>query len=195
VLRRRLFEGLGKESVRKTVALAYANWCFEHRAELPQEWTAVDSSATEQKARDYLRGRFEACYPFHPATLTVFQRKWRALSQFQQTRGTLAMFAKWISIAFGRQHRRALPEPLITLGSAPLHERAFRSVVLGQLGESRLDPAIDNDIAGERNKAAALDADAKGALREIHGRVGTAILFESSGGQTDQIAHLPERGP
>ncbi len=77
VLRRRLFESLGKESERKAVALAYANWCFEHRSQLPQEWTAVDSSATEAKARDYLRGRFEACYPFHPATLTVFQRKWR----------------------------------------------------------------------------------------------------------------------
>ncbi len=107
VLRRRLFESLGKESVRRAVALAYANWCFEHRSELPPEVTAVDSSATETKARDYLIGRFEACYPFHPATLAVFQRKWRTLPQFQQTRGTLAMFAQWISVVFGREHRQA----------------------------------------------------------------------------------------
>jgi hypothetical protein len=33
---------------------------------------------------------------------------------------------------------------------------------------------------------------AKGPLRDIHRRVGTAILFESSGGQTDKVAHLPE---
>ena len=32
----------------------------------------------------------------------------------------------------------------------------------------------------------------QGALRDIHRRVGTAILFESSGGQTDKVAHLPE---
>ncbi len=32
----------------------------------------------------------------------------------------------------------------------------------------------------------------KGALRDIHRRVGTAILFESSGGQVDKVAHLPE---
>ena len=38
----------------------------------------------------------------------------------------------------------------------------------------------------------ALDADTKGPLRDIHRRVGTAILFESSGGQTDKVAHLPE---
>ena len=192
VVRLRLFEGLGKEPTRKAVARSYADWCFEHRAELPPEWTAVDSAATEAKARDYLRTRFETCYPFHPAALTVFQRKWRSLTQFQQTRGTLAMLAQWISLAFGKAYVEARREPLITLGSAPLEAREFRSVVLGQLGEMRLDPALDSDIAGEHNKASALDADTKGPLRGIHRRVGTAILFESSGGQSDQIAHLPE---
>ena len=34
--------------------------------------------------------------------------------------------------------------------------------------------------------------DTKGALRDIHRRVGTAILFESSAGQVDKVAHLPE---
>jgi hypothetical protein len=193
VVRRRLFDDLGKESVRKAAALSYANWCFEHRAELPPEWTAVDTAATEAKARDFLRTRFEQCYPFHPSTLTVFQRKWRSLTQFQQTRGTLAMFAQWVSVAFSKDHKEARREALITLGSAPLHVREFRSVVLGQLGEVRLDPALDSDIAGTQNKAAALDADVtKGPLKDIHRRVGTTILFESSGGQSDQIAHLPE---
>ena len=32
-----------------------------------------------------LRQRFETCYPFRPATLSVFQRKWQP--------GTLAMLA------------------------------------------------------------------------------------------------------
>src|SRR5262249_37574902 len=38
----------------------------------------------------------------------------------------------------------------------------------------------------------ALDADTTGPLRDIHRRVGAAILFESSGGQVDKVAHLPE---
>ncbi len=76
------------------------------------------------------------------------------------------------------------------LGAAA--EPGFRSVVLGQLGESRLVAAIDTDIAGEQAHSKALDADTKGPLRDIHRRVGTAILFESSGGQTDKVAHLPE---
>ncbi len=192
VVRRRLFEDLGSERVRKNVAKAFAGWCFERRAQLPPEWTAVDSAATEAKAREFLERRFEACYPFHPATLSVFQRKWQAVPQYQQTRGTLAMLAQWISLAAQDAFRKARTEPLITLGSAPLDEPGFRSVVLGQLGESRLVAAIDADIAGEQAHARALDADTKGALRDIHRRVGAAIVFESSGGQTDKVAHLPE---
>ena len=192
VVRRRLFEDLGDERVRRRVASAYADWCFERSARLPAEWTAVDTATTGAKGRDFLRGRFEACYPFHPATLSVFQRKWRALNQFQQTRGALAMLAQWISWAAREQFRRARNEPLITLGSAPLDVPEFRAVVLGQLGESRLDAAIEADLAGEAAHAGALDVDTKGALRDIHRRVGTAILFESSGGQVDKVAHLPE---
>lgn len=192
VVRRRLFQDLGSEKIRRNVAKAFGDWCFERRAQLPPEWTAVDSAATEAKAREFLQRRFEACYPFHPATLSVFQRKWQSLPQFQQTRGTLAMLAQWISLAAQDGFRKARTEPLITLGSAPLGEPGFRSVVLGQLGESRLVAAIDTDIAGEQAHSKALDADTRGPLREIHRRVGTAILFESSGGQTDKVAHLPE---
>lgn len=192
VVRRRLFQDLGSEKIRRNVARAFGDWCFERRAQLPPEWTAVDSSATEAKAREFLQRRFEACYPFHPATLSVFQRKWQSLPQYQQTRGTLAMLAQWISLAAQDAFRKARNEPLITLGSAPLSEPGFRSVVLGQLGESRLVAAIDTDIASEQAHSKALDADTKGPLRDIHRRVGTAILFESSGGQTDKVAHLPE---
>ena len=192
VVRRRLFEDIGSDRIRKNVSKEYADWCFERRAQLPAEWTAVDSAATEAKAREYLRSRFENCYPFHPATLSVFQRKWQALTQYQQTRGTLAMLAQWISWAYRTGFTEARREPLITLGSAPLEVSEFRSIVLGQLGESRLVAAIDSDISSDHSHAKALDADTKGALKGIHRRVGAAILFESSGGQIDKVAHLPE---
>jgi hypothetical protein len=192
VVRRRLFEDLGPEKTRKAVAKAYADWCFERRAQLPPEWTAVDSTVTDAKAREFLQGRFEACYPFHPATLSVFQRKWQSLPQYQQTRGTLAMLAQWISWAYRDGYQRARREPLITLGSAPLEVREFRATILGQLGETKLDFAITGDIAGDMPRSQALDADAKGPLKDIHRRVGAAILFESSGGMVDKYAHLPE---
>ena len=192
VVRRRLFEDLGSERVRKRVARIYADWCFERTARLPSEWMAVDSATTEAKARDHLRSRFESCYPFHPSTLSVFRRKWSALAQFQQTRGTLAMLAQWVSWAARQQFQEARTEPLITLGSAPLHVPEFRAVLLGQLGEQRLDVAIAADVAGDTAHARALDADTVGPLRDIHRRVGATILFESSGGQVDKTAHLPD---
>ena len=192
VVRRRLFEDLGKARIRRKVAKTYADWCFERSARLPSEWLAVDTATTETKAREFLRGRFEACYPFHPATLSVFQRKWRALPQFQQTRGALALLAQWVSWAAREHFHQARTEPLITLGSAPLDVPEFRAVVLGQLGETRLDVAIEADLAGPMAHAKSLDADTRGPLRDIHRRVGTAVLFESSGGQVDKVAHLPE---
>ena len=103
VVRRRLFEDLGRERIRQNVARTYADWCFERSARLPSEWTTVDTAVRGGKGREFLRSRFEACYPFHPATLSVFQRKWRALPQFQQTRGALAMLAQWISWASREQ--------------------------------------------------------------------------------------------
>jgi predicted AAA+ superfamily ATPase len=113
VIRRRLFEDLGNERTRKRVAKEYADWCFERRAQLPPEWTAVDTAATEAKAREQLQQRFETCYPFHPATLSVFQRKWQSLQQFQQTRGTLAMFAQWIAAAQRDAYAKARYDALI----------------------------------------------------------------------------------
>jgi hypothetical protein len=192
VLRRRLFEDIGDERTRKRVAKAYADWYFDRRAQLPPEFTAVDTATTETKAREFLQSKFEACYPFHPGTLSVFQRKWQTLPQYQQTRGTLAMLAQWISWAYRDAFTQARHEPLITLGSAPLDVPEFRSVVLGQLGEPKLMAAIDADIAGAQSHARALDVDTKGSLKDIHRRVGTAMFFESSGGQLDRLAHLPE---
>jgi predicted AAA+ superfamily ATPase len=165
VIRRRLFEDIGSDRIRKNVAKAYADWCFEKRAQLPPEWTAVDTAATEAKAREYLRARFETCYPFHPATLSVFQRKWQALQQYQQTRGTLAMLAQWVSWTYREGYERARREPLITLGSAPLEVPEFRAVVLGQVGESKLISAIETDIAAQHSHARALDADTQGAAQ------------------------------
>ncbi len=192
VVRRRLFEDLGNVRARRKVAKTYADWCFERRHQLPPEWTQVDTATTETKAREFLKDRFEACYPFHPSTLSVFQRKWQVLSQFQQTRGTLAMLAQWISWAAAKHFQEARTEPLITLGSAPLDVPRFRDAMLGQLGETRLGAAIEADLAGPLAHAGVLDADHTGPLKEIHRRVGTAILFESSGGQVDKVAHLPE---
>lgn len=192
VVRRRLFENLGSDKTRNNVARAYAEWCFDNRAQLPREWTAVDTARSDSQAREFLVKRFQDAYPFHPATLTVFQRKWSTVPQFQATRGTLAMLAQWVSLAYRDAYEHLRNEPLITLGSAPLRSPEFRGIVLGQLGEQRLQVSIGSDLAGDASHARVLDVDTSGALKDIHRRVGSAILFESSGGMVTNVAHLPE---
>ena len=117
VVRRRLFENIGGVQTRRRVAKVYADWCFERSARLPPEWTTVDTATTGARARDFLRSRFEACYPFHPATLSVFQRKWRALTQFQQARGALrdagAMDFLGVARAVSASAQRAADHPRI----------------------------------------------------------------------------------
>ena len=192
VVRRRLFDHLGEKARRRRVARAYAAWCFERSARLPPQWFAADAAQGNTHAQKLLERRFEAAYPFHPATLSVFRRKWQPLPQFQQTRGALAMLARWVSWAAKTQFQQARTEPLLTLGSAPLENSDFRAIVLGQLGEQRLDAAIEADLTGDTARALPLDADMRGPLRDIHRRVGTTVLFESSGGQVEKEATLPE---
>jgi hypothetical protein len=192
IVRRRLFAQVGEPSIRTSVARLYADWCFERRAQLPAHWMSVDPTLTERRVRDVLRDRFAACYPFHPATLSVFQRKFRALPQYQQTRGMLGILAQWLSCHYGGSGTPVPGEALITLGSAPLGDRGFRAALLGQLGAPRLDPAILADLVADNSHAHALDADSAGPLHDIHRRVGTAILFECAGSRIDQAASLPE---
>lgn len=190
IVRRRLFEDGGRDSMRRAISRQYAKWVFERKDRLPSEWS--------QMSEDQIRQQFEACYPFHPATLTVFQRKWQTLPQFQQTRTTLAMLGMWISCAYRDGYGQARRESLITLGSAPLDDREFLSAVLRQMGETRLQAAIHADIASpdgmRMSHASVLDREmANGS--DNHGvvqRTAKALFFESCGGQTDKAAHLPE---
>jgi hypothetical protein len=187
VIRRRLFEDAGRKSMQQAAARQYARWVFERRDRLPSEFAGF--------AEEVIRDRFEACYPFHPSTLTVFQRKWAARPSFQQTRGTLVMLGLWISCALKEGYTAAHREPLITLGSAPLGNREFRSKVMEQLGETRLEPAITFDIAGDNAVAAALDREMSETVGRtcLHQRVATALFLESCGGMvSDKVATAPD---
>lgn len=190
IVRRRLFENAGRDSMKRAASRQFSDWVFNRRDRLPPEWG--------QLSEEQIRAQFEACYPFHPATLTVFQRKWQALPQFQQTRTTLAMLGMWISCAYREGYGKARREPLLTLGSAPLFDREFLSAVLRQMGEPRLQAAIQADITAltgqPKSHAETLDdEDGEGSGRSgIHQRVAKTLFFESCGGQTDKAAHLPE---
>lgn len=183
IIRRRLFEWNGlPDEARKTIS-EYVSWLDEHKTHL---------SFNTETARQ----QFEASYPFHPAVLSLFERKWQALPRFQQTRGVLRLLALWVAKAYNDGFKKLTKDALITLGTAPLEDANFRAAVFEQLGENRLEAAVTTDIAGkEESWAGRLDLEAIDAIKKsrLHKKCATTIFFESNGGQTVQgLATLPE---
>jgi hypothetical protein len=166
---------------------AYGDWLQENRQYLP-----------DLVNPDLAREQFLAAYPFHPMTISVFERKWQALPRFQRTRGILRLLALWVSHAYTSGYKGAHRDPLITLGSAPLEDPIFRPAVFEQLGQTLLETAVTTDIAGKKDAhAVLLDGEAVDAIKKarLHRKVATTIFFESNGGQVAKEAKeasLPE---
>jgi hypothetical protein len=194
IIRRRLFEWderaldvqgrviLPKEAI--AACRAYADWVQENRQQLPG-WFAADTALDA----------FKATYPFHPALISVFQRKWQGLPSFQRTRGILRLLALWVARAHQDAYQSAHRDPLIGLGTAPLEDPVFRTAVFKQLGEDNLETAVTTDIVGGRSAhAERLDADAVADIKQarLHRKVATAIFFESNGGQLRAFTTIPE---
>jgi len=184
IVRRRLFDwdGITKDS-EKTIA-AFTGWTAEHRNQIPG-WFPVDNA----------HEAFRAAFPFHPAVLSVFERKWQQLPRFQQTRGVLRLLALWVSKAYSEGFKGAHRDPLIGLGTAPLDDPFFRTAAFEQLGEARLEGAVTTDICGKRDSHAdRLDREATEEIKKarLHRKVATTIFFESNGGQVRAEATLPE---
>jgi hypothetical protein len=195
IIRRRLFEWdmraisadgrvlLSQEAVE--ACKEYADWVQDHRNQVPNWFT------------DHAVDAFQATYPFHPMVISVFERKWRELPRFQQTRGVLRLLALWVSHVYQTGFKGAQNDLLITLGSAPLEDSQFRTAVFEQLGQDRLEGAVTTDIAGKKEShSLLLDGEAEETLRkaQVHRRTATAVFFESNGGQGEkrQCATVPE---
>ena len=194
IVRRRLFEwderaitADGKVMLPKDALEAcneYGDWVIENRQQLPH-WFPLDTA----------REAFAATYPFHPAAISVFERKWQELPRFQQTRGVLRMLALWVANAYQAGFKSGQKDPVIGLGTAPLDDSIFRSAVFEQLGETKLEGAVTTDICGKKEShAIRLDAEAQDTIKSarLHRKVATAIFFESNGGQAKGEATQPE---
>jgi predicted AAA+ superfamily ATPase len=185
IIRLRLFDWNGMPDEGRKTAAAYAEWTIEHGAEL----SGFDA--------DTIRERFQSAYPFHPAMLSVFERKWASLPRFQRTRGILRLLALWVAHNYQEEHRKASGEPLITVGLAPLQDRTFRAAMFEQLGSDSLEIPVTTDIGGKTDAhAIRLDKEADDAIKkaQLHRKVATAVFFESNGGmsQAKAEATVPE---
>lgn len=190
IIRRRLFEWddnaigangkvlLSKDAIK--TCKEYAEWVKMHKTQLPT-WFDID----------HAEERFKATYPFHPMLISVFERKWQALPRFQRTRGILRLLALWISKAYKEGYKEVQNEPLIASGSAPFDDTTFRTAMFEQLGEARLEVAVNADIS---DFATRLDAEGHDEFKKnkLHKKAASAIFFESNGGQLEHWAEVPE---
>lgn len=179
IIRRRLFEWHGHTDDANKVISEYADWAADHAGEL----AGVEASSSHEM--------FRTAYPFHPAVLSVFERKWQGLPRFQRTRGVLRLLALWVARAYQEEHRQASREVLIGLGSAPLDDPTFRAAVFEQLGSDRLEVPVVTDITGRKDShAVRLDREATDEIKKthLHQKAATAIFFESNGGQSQSRA-------
>ena len=194
IIRRRLFDwdtrALGADGKvmlpekAKDACHESARWVSEHAQQLPGSIPP-----------EHARAHFEACYPFHPSVLSVFERKWQSVPKFQQTRGVLRMLAIWVSQAYSAAYKKAHPDPLLTLGTAPFSDPIFRAAVFEQLGSRALEAAVTTDVAGlKESHAVMLDEESTEAVRaeRLHQKVATVVFFESNGGMVRAEATVPE---
>ena len=183
IIRRRLFEWEGLPSDANATIQAYADWVADNK-------DALVGLSPETAAE-----RFRSCYPFHPALLSVFERKSQSLPRFQRTRGVLRLLALWVSWAWREEQRKATRSPLIELGSAPLEDPQFRAALFEQLGTNDLEGPLTADIAGRADShAVRLDRQATDETKRLglHQKAATIILFESNGGQLRTEAAIGE---
>ncbi len=194
VIRRRLFDwdtralnAEGKVMLSKDAqdtCHEYARWLNDHAHQLGANIP-----------REHARAHFEAAFPFHPSVLSVFERKWQSVPKFQQTRGILRLLALWIQNAYNQAYRKAHPDPLLELGTAPFSDPIFRAAVFEQLGSRALETAVTVDIAGRKEShAKALDDEANESIQKerLHQKVATTVFFESNGGTTKSEATIPD---
>lgn len=105
------------------------------------------------------------------------------------------LLALWVSRAYQEGFKGAHRDALIGLGTAPLDDTYFRSAMLEQLGEPRLEVAITTDICGRaESHSTRLDKEAVNGIKtaRLHRKVATTIFFESNGGQARAEATEPE---
>ena len=150
IIRRRLFDWGGLPDDAKITASSYAKWVIEHKQMVGD--FDVDSA----------HDRFLASYPFHPALLSVFERKWQSLPRFQKTRGVLRSWL-WVSQAYSQGFKGAHADPLIGLGTAPIEDPYFRAAMFEQLGNNDLEGPVTTDIAGKK-EAHAIRLDREAAV-------------------------------
>jgi hypothetical protein len=173
VIRRRLFEDLGSENVRKEVVGKYMELYEKYSTELPSNC----------RTSDY-KERLLKSYPFHPELIDVFRVRWASNHDFQRTRGVLRLLAAIVSDLWSRQQSLTGGNLFIHSGQVNFANLDAISGQLKRLYGNGYDAVISADIAGSASNAFKVDGN-KPEYNQWHltQSLATVILMNSFGSE------------
>jgi len=177
VIRKRLFENLGDERIRKEVAQSYFDLYQKLGTDIPSEAKEIE-----------YRERIEHSYPFHPELIDVLYERWGSFPTFQRTRGVLRLLAEIVADLYNRK----IPSPLIQSSLVNLENQAIRREFIKHIG-NEFESVIAADIAGKNAKAPKIDKDmgSEYATYGIATGIATSVFLYSFSGAARKETTLP----
>jgi len=178
VIRRRLFEDLGKRADHERAVDAYCEMYRKLGDDAPQ--------ASKEPA---YKQNMLAAYPFHPELLTVLYERWGSMPEFQRTRGVLRLLAYVVSDLYNRKDNEALVQSCsMSLGTSEI-----RGELVKYTGNA-FHGVIDSDIAGPDAKSPEIDRSlgSEYAKESVSEKLAKAIFMYSFGGGQQKGATVPQ---
>ncbi len=177
VIRKRLFEDIGDEKVRKKVAQSYFELYQRLSMDVPPEVREIE-----------YRDRIERAYPFHPELIDVLYKRWDSFPTFQRTRGMLRLLAEVVSDLY----KRRVVSPLIQSCLVNLDHQAIRREFIKHIG-NQYDSVVAADIAGKNAKAPKIDKEMGSEYEKyaIARGVATSVFINSFSAGVSQETTLP----
>jgi predicted AAA+ superfamily ATPase len=174
VIRYRLFEDLGSDSVISSVISKYSELYSELKSEIP-----------DYACRSEYKERIRKSYPFHPELIDVFRIKWASNHNFQRTRGVLRLLASIVTDLWRRQDSLTGTNALIHTSDVNFANLDALSGQLKKLYGNGYDAVLTADVSGKSSNAFRIDKSKKelGDYNLAEGLASTILLgsFGSSG--------------
>jgi len=177
VIRKRLFEDIGNEEIRKRVAQSYFELYQKLGTDVPSEVKEVE-----------YRERIEHAYPFHPELIDVLYERWGSYSTFQRTRGVLRLLAEVVADLY----KRKVTSSLIQSSIVNLSNQTIRREFVKHIG-NEYDSVISADVAGENAKAPKIDKEMGSEYERysIAKGIATSVFLYSFSGGASKETTLP----
>jgi predicted AAA+ superfamily ATPase len=177
VVRKRLFEDIGDENIRKKVAQNYFDMYQKLGTDIPPEVKEIT-----------YREQIEHAYPFHPELIDVLYERWGSIPTFQRTRGVLRLLAEIVADLY----KRKIPSPLIQSSLVNLENQTIRREFIKHIG-NEYEAVIASDIAGLNAKAPKIDKEMGSEYEKYNIATGiaTTVFLYSFSGSERKGTNLP----